>query len=370
MDQTPNERLDSVEQRHALAPVFADIVLDNLGRAFPYSAHHTTRSTGDRPVPEQIHPAFHTSYDWHSCVHMHVLGVLLLEHGLEADRDLVLRSAIAHNLSVDKLRVEAAYLRANPGWERPYGWAWVVRLAATCAASGDTRIRAWALALDPIVDVVAEIFQAWAATAEHPVRHGVHSNSAFGLALLVDAFRQLGRADAAAAAVNLALDWFSDDADWPGEWELSGQDFLSAGLSEADLMRRVLPAAEFATWFARFLPALSEESRILRPMQVTDESDGSLVHLHGLNLSRAGQIARILGTLDIPAQEADGIRLGQQRAALRAAHDSLLEAGLAGARSPDFMSTHWLATFAWDALLSLSCESRPVPGAPSPTPTI
>ncbi|MBB5642852.1 DUF2891 family protein [Cryobacterium roopkundense] len=354
MNQTPTGRRDTVSQLHALAPTFADIVLENLSRPFPYSAHHTARSALDSAVPEQLHPAFFTSYDWHSCVHMHVLGVMLLEHGLDVDRDTALRAAIDENLTPEKLRAEAAYLRANPGWERPYGWAWLVRLAAACASASDARTRAWAVALGPLVDAVSELFRGWAATAEHPVRHGVHTNSAFGLALMVDAFQTLGRADAARTAQALALTWFGADTDWPGEWELSGQDFLSAGLSEADLMRRVLSPQQFAVWFARFLPGLRADSRILRPMRVTDETDGSLVHLHGLNLSRAGQIARILGALGHAGEPAPGIRSDAQSAPLSRALDPLLQAGLAGALSPDFMSTHWLATFAWDSLLSIS----------------
>ena len=345
--------LDAPALMAQLAPSYADVVLDNLARPYPHSAHHTTRSVNDRPTPEQIHPAFYTSFDWHSCVHMHALGVMLLEQGLDSEREAALRQAIGANLTSDKLRVEGAYLLANPNWERPYGWAWLVRLAATCASSTDAEIREWASALDPIVDVVAELFVAWAGTAEWPVRHGLHTNSAFGLGLMLDAFRALGRTEAAAVCETAALAWFHADADWPGDWEMSGQDFLSAGLSEADLLRRVLAPEQFAAWFASFLPSLTADSRIVRPFRVTDETDGYLVHLHGLNLSRAGQVTRILDALGRTPESAPAV------AALDAARAPLLRAGLEAVVAQEFMSSHWLATFAWDALLSASALVKP-----------
>ncbi|MDJ0377102.1 DUF2891 family protein [Cryobacterium sp. PH31-L1] len=345
--------LDAPALLAGLAPTYADVVLDNLARSYPHSAHHTTHSADDRPTPEQIHPSFYTSFDWHSCVHMHALGVMLLEHGLDSEREAALRQAIGANLTAEKLLVEGAYLLANPSWERPYGWAWLVRLAATCAASTDAEIRGWASALDPIVDTVAELFVAWAGKAEWPVRHGLHTNTAFGLGLMLDAFRSLGRADAAAACETAARTWFQADADWPGDWEMSGQDFLSAGLSEADLLLRVLSPEQFAVWFASFLPSLTADSRIVRPFRVTDETDGYLVHLHGLNLSRAGQVARILAALRRARESASAVD------ALDAAREPLLRAGLEAVVAQEFMSSHWLATFAWDALMSASALVKP-----------
>ncbi|HKU03406.1 MAG TPA: DUF2891 family protein, partial [Arthrobacter sp.] len=247
------------------------------------------------------------------------------------------------------------YLVANPSWERPYGWAWLMRLAATCAASPDPQLREWGTALDPLVDAVVELSVAWMAKAQYPVRHGLHTNAAFGVGYMLDAFRSLGRAEAAAACEEAARTWFANDRDWPGDWELSGQDFLSAGLSEADLMRRVLTADEFAVWFAAFLPGLSAESRILQPVSVTDETDGYLVHLHGLNLTRAGQVARIIATL----RGSSTSGAAAAAAVLNEALDPLLKAGLRGLESGDFMSTHWLASFAWDALGSVAALDLP-----------
>ena len=352
----------------------AGVVLDNLRRPYPYAAHHTQLSASDRPTPSELHPAFSTSFDWHSCVHMHWLGVSVLNaaggtpgagnaadddaRGLDGATAARLRGALAENLTAGKLAAEAAYLADNPSWERPYGWAWLVRLAAACAASPDAEIRGWGRHLEGCVDVVGRLVQEWLAKAQYPVRHGLHTNSAFGVALLIDAFRALGRDDAAEACERAARSWFGGDTGWASEWELSGQDFLSAGLSEADLMQRVLPADEFAAWLTRFLPGLRPDSRMLAVVGVTDESDGYMVHLHGLNLSRAGQISRILRALRVAsspsaAESAAASAGASTEAVLAEALEPLIRAGLAALESDDFMSTHWLASFAWDALESI-----------------
>ncbi|GAB3277021.1 DUF2891 domain-containing protein [Sinomonas notoginsengisoli] len=338
----------------------AAVVLDNLARPYPYAAHHVRRSAEDTAMPHELHPAFGTSFDWHSCVHMHWLGVSVLDSGrLDAAAADRLRDALGANLAAEKLSVEAAYLAANPTWERPYGWAWLVRLAAACASSHDAGLRAWGANLAGCVDTVAGLVSAWLDRAEYPVRHGLHTNSAFGLAWLVDAFRVLRQDDAAAACEAAARHWFADDSGWPSEWELSGQDFLSAGLSEADLMARVLSPADFAAWLGRFLPGLGTGSRMLTPVGVSDETDGYMVHLHGLNLTRSGQLARIVAVLR--AHDADGSlsAVGSAAPVLAAAVQPLFAAGLRGLDSGDFMSTHWLASFAWDAAESIGAlENR------------
>ncbi|MDD1476070.1 DUF2891 family protein [Arthrobacter sp. H16F315] len=338
--------LNPTEQMDHLAEAYADIVLDNLTREYPYASHHVETSLADRASPQELHPAFYTSFDWHSSVHMSWLGVVLVEHGLDAGRDSALRAVLAANLTAENLAVEGAYLLANPSWERPYGWAWLVRLAAAAASSRDAQIRQWGKNLDPLVDIVASLVAGWTAKAEFPVRHGLHTNAAFGLGMMLDAFRTLGRDQAAAVCEKAALNWFKDDAGWPGEWEMSGQDFLSAGLSEADLMARVLDADAFAAWFAAFLPGLAPDDRILAKATVTDESDGYLAHLNGLNLTRAGQLIRIRRALSAAEGTAEPVRV------LDLAMQPLLAAGLAAVSTEEFMSSHWLASFAWDALAS------------------
>jgi len=307
------------------ADEFAGIVLANLTTTYPYHLVHLARSDAEVAPPAVLYPAFHTSYDWHSCVHMHWLGSELLRGGVES---APLRAVLDANLTRDKMIVEAEYLRSHRSFERPYGWAWAARLAADCASTRGA-------ALEPLVDAVYANAVSWAAVINHPVRHGVHANTAFGLALLVTAADDLGRTDDATALRAAAVRLFADDCDWAQQWELSGQDFLSAGLAEADLMARVLEPAAFRTWFAAFLP---EPGAILEPAVVTDPTDPQMVHLDGLNLSRAGALYRISAVLDDPA--------------LRAAADVLLDHGLRAVANAEYVATHWLASFAWDAMLS------------------
>jgi len=133
--------------------------------------------------------------------------------------------------------------------------------------------------------------------------------------------------------------YFAKDTDYPGGWEPGGEDFFSAALMEADLMRRVMKPAEFATWFHRFLPDVAKggPTALLQPAIVTDRSDPKLVHLDGLNLSRAWCMRSIANAL--PAND-------PARKILAAAADKHAAAALAHVASGDYAGEHWLASFA------------------------
>ncbi len=314
---------------------YARVVTTNLATPWPYHLVHLAAGPSDVRTPAELYPAFHTSFDWHSCVHMHWLGVEVLRAG-HVDADL--RERVDANLTAERVAGEIAYLRTHPAFERPYGWAWAARLAASCraaAAAGDADAARWADATAPLADAVLDLAVPWLTRTEHPVRHGVHSNTAFGLALLLTAADDLGRTGPAAALRTQARRLYGADRDWPARWERSGHDFLSPGLAEADLMARVLPSDELRTWFAGFLP---QPADLMSPARVVDPTDGHAVHLDGLNLSRAGALFRLARVLD--------------DATLRDAGDRLLDAGLAALGNADFVATHWLASFAWDATTS------------------
>ena len=307
-------------------PDLAALVTANLTTPYPFHLTHMVRGDTDVQRPAELYPAFHTSYDWHSCVHMHWLGVELVRAGSATPE---LRARLDANLTTANLTAEAAYLRRNRTFERPYGWAWAARLAASC------RDTPWDTACGVLADAVYANATAWARTIHHPVRHGVHANTAFGLALLISAADELGRPADAIALRTDAVRLFGGDAGWVPQWELSGQDFLSPGLAEADLMARVLPAEQFRTWFAAFLP---EWGPAAEPAVVTDPTDPQMVHLDGLNISRAGALYRLATVLDDEA--------------MRTAGDALLVAGMAAMENEDYGATHWLASFAWDASVS------------------
>ncbi len=323
---------------------FAAVALDNVTREYPYAAHHATTGPDDRALPVELHPAFATSYDWHSSVHMHWLAVRLLAHGVAADLEARITPVLQAHLTAEHLATEAAYLRATPHYERPYGWAWLMRLAAEVTASEVPAIRELAPGFAPVVEVLEDLVTRWVDGAAHPVRHGVHGNSAFGLLLVLEGARSLGRDDLAATVEGAARAWFGADAGWSFAWERSGHDFLSAGLAEADLMRAVLPPAEFGPWARAFFAEVAAGDDVLNSTVVRDENDPQQVHLFGLDLSRAGSARRIADALR--AADADDVLAGL----LDDAADRLLASGLAASVGEEYYSTHWLASFAWDAM--------------------
>jgi hypothetical protein len=322
---------------------YTRIAVCNIGTEFPHATHHVVSGVGEASRPRELHPAFHGAYDWHSCVHMHWLLVRLLgDRPADVDTKLI-RKTLNGTLTGPAIRAEAAYLRAHPSFERPYGWAWALALAAACGRCPDPVAKRWSAALRPLADVIEELVLGWLERAVAPVRHGVHANTAFGLAILHESAASLGRDELVTAIEKQALGWFGGDRDYPAGWEPSGQDFLSPALCEADLMRRLLPAEDFPGWLTGFLPGLADgaPTALFTPAEVRDASDGHQAHLYGLNLSRAWQFRTLAAAL--PSDD-------DRAATLRGVADRHLAAGLPHVAGKGFVSDHWLATYAFLAL--------------------
>ncbi|MFH8571906.1 DUF2891 domain-containing protein [Streptomyces sp. NPDC017993] len=322
---------------------FADVALSNVTRPYPYAPMHLLAGPEDLVPPRIHHPAFYGSYDWHSSVHMHWLLVRLLRRCPDRVDHERITEVLDGHLTPAHLAAEAAYLRAHPSFERPYGWAWLLALTAECRALGGPSGERWAAALAPAAETVDALLRGWLARATYPVRHGTHTNSAFALAVVLDSAAAAGRPALAAPVTEALLRWFADDHDAPAHWEPSGQDFLSPALTEAEAMSRVLPRAEFAHWLARFLPGTDHGAprTLLAPPTVSDPIDPQIGHLIGLSLSRAAALRRLAAAL--PAGDPRG-------AVLRSAAGEHLAAGLPRAISGDFTADHWLASFAALAL--------------------
>jgi hypothetical protein len=332
------------ELLRAGAAGYAAVALANIRREFPSAVYHTMTAPGDYPYrPRARTPVFYGSYDWHSSVAMHWLLARLLRVAPGAVPAAGLRSALDSQFSPVALAAEAEFISGPSGRaERPYGWGWALALAAECAVLDGPDGPRWAAALAPLADVITAAFLAWLPKATYPVRHGVHGNSAFGLARALPYARLRAAAgdDALLGAVTAkAQQWFSGDTLYPGGWEPSGQDFLSPALTEAELMAQVLPEPEFASWLSVFLPGIAggQPGSLFTPVVVTDASDGQLAHLHGLNASRAWCWRRIAEAL--PAGDP---RTGPALAAARA-HAGAALPHVAG---DDYMVEHWLACYA------------------------
>ena len=316
-----------------LARQFAALALACTEREFPYQPAHAIRSPADVHRPRALHPAFYGCYDWHSAVHGHwLLAHLVRRFPALAEAGEIRRVLNAH-LTERNLKQETAYLREHPAFERPYGWAWLLRLAQELAGWKDAEATRWRTALKPLALLVEELVLEWLPRQTYPIRSGTHANTAFGLSLALDYAHALKRGELEAALREKALAWYAADRGCPAAWEPGGNDFLSPCLVEADLMRRVAP--DFPAWFAGFLPELPDTLRI--PVSASDRTDGQLAHLDGLNLSRAWcyfSLARAL-----PARK-DLAKLGE-------AH---LDAGLRHVASGSYAGEHWLASFAVYAL--------------------
>lgn len=341
------------------AEPFAKVVIDNLTTEFPYAAHHVQRDEADLLLPRQMHPAFANSFDWHSSVHMHWLGTQLVEH-VSADAAARIVGLLQEHLTAENMRVEAEYVAANSSWERPYGWAWAAQLVDALYESRVPELAALAEGARPLLDAVMDAVRAWLPAMPEPVRHGVHSNTAFGLRRLLLVARRRGYADVAELIAEHARRFYGADARWPFAYERSGHDFLSAGMCEADLMCEVLEG-ELAGWLPGFVAELAEDARsraegrgglprVLQAVAPIDASDGHQSHLDGLGLTLAAsglRVARALDALDAEPELA---------AALRDAAPQLMRNGLAAATTDEFMASHWLATFGWEALAELVSE--------------
>jgi hypothetical protein len=328
-----------------LAERFTDIALANVVREFPNKLDHVLRSDADAGPPRALHPAFYGSYDWHSCVHMHWLLVHLRRLHPALPRRAEVDALLLRHVAPANIAAECAYLDRPDAqsFERPYGWAWLTKLAHELALSDDPVARELSGNLAPLAQAFVERYLAYLPKVRYPVRHGVHSNTAFGVAFALDYARAAGRGDLESLCVAKVREWFAADRDAPVAHEPSGADFLSPALVEADLVRRVMPQPAFAQWLAGWLPGLAAggPATLLVPVEVSDRGDPQIVHLDGLNLSRAWCLRSIAAGLP-----GDDTRQGVLRGA-EAAH---LEAGMTGLESGDYLGAHWLASFAALAL--------------------
>ena len=221
---------------------FAEVALSNITREYPYAAHHLARGVADIVPAVEKNPAFANSYDWHPSVHMHYLLASLLETEAARSADWRERAieVLSSHLSEENMLAEAAFLGENPSWERPYGWAWAVELNRVLDASEVSELRVIGANTQVLADMVFDLASTWLLKVAAPVRHGVHSNTAFGLLRILLGAREADRHDAVDVIAGAARRFFAEDAAWNFAQERSGHDFLSPGLCEADLMAEVL----------------------------------------------------------------------------------------------------------------------------------
>ena len=321
---------------------FARLALECVHREYPNKIAHVLNGDGDVRPPRELTPAFFGCFDWHSAVHGHWLLARLARLYPDADFTPAARAALDRSLTVENVAAEVRYFQGpgRAGFERPYGSAWLLQLAAELREWDDPAARRWRAALEPLEFIASAQFKSWLPRLTHPIRVGEHSQTAFAFGLIHDWARRASDAGMLDLLEARIADYYLGDRGCPLAYEPSGHDFLSPCLAEADLLRRVLEPDRFAAWLGEFLPGIptgGDGAGWLEPAVVTDAGDGKLVHLDGLNLSRAWMLEGISAAL--PAGDV-------RRPALLDAAARHRDAGLASVTGEHYEGGHWLGTFA------------------------
>lgn len=317
----------------------AQLPLQCMQQPYPYKTGIIFTDSALVRHPADYHPAFYGCFDWHSSVHGHWMLVKLLKLFPNLPQNDEIREKLAENLSMENIAVEAALFKGlNNSFERTYGWAWLLQLQAELLSWEDPLAETLGENLQPLASLISGLYKSYLPKMNYPVRVGEHSNLAFGLRLAFDYAVQVDDKELIDVVRETALRFYTKDQGCPLNWEPGGADFLSPCLEEADLMWRIMPAADYKRWVKNFLPQLFEKSFHLEPGTVSDRTDGKLVHLDGLNLSRAWCLYGIAKHTDKNTERLLGLAQTHLRTALP------------HVASGDYMGEHWLASFAVYAL--------------------
>ncbi|MGD8699683.1 MAG: DUF2891 domain-containing protein, partial [Gemmatimonadales bacterium] len=270
----------------SFAERFGRLALECVSREYPNKIAHVLSSDSDVRPPRELTPAFYGCYDWHSAVHGHWLLARLARYFPASPLAREARAALAASLTPERIASEVRYLEGEGrvSFERPYGLAWLLQLAAEIREWNDPEAGEWLEALAPLERAAAERLRDWIPKLTHPIRIGEHSQTAFAFGLILDWARIAADRETEDVVRQASLRFYLEDRVCPLSYEPSGHDFLSPCLAEADLMRRLLPLAEFAVWLGAFLPTIplgATDKRWIEPAIVSDPADPKLGHLAG-----------------------------------------------------------------------------------------
>lgn len=328
-----------------IASKFTNQAYSCINSEYPNKISHVLLSNSDAGTPKQLHPAFYGCYDWHSSVHGYWLMVKMLQMFPELpDRESIIKT-IDENLSYSNIQTEILYFNREQqtGFERTYGWAWLLKLTAELANSKTDYEQRWFNNLHPLAEVIEDLYYEYLPGLYYPIRRGVHENTAFGIALAFDYALAVEDKTFEVFLKERAKFYFFNDHNIPASWEPEGDDFLSPSLVEADLMRRVLSRDEFIQWFKNFMPEIPFS--LTYPAVVADRNDSKGVHLDGLNLSRAWCMFELAKVMPDDSQTHRDLWQSGYRHASEALPNVL---------SDNYLGSHWLSTFAGYMYVSLS----------------
>lgn len=336
LEEIPNSLL-SIEQANRLSK----LPLKCMQTEYPNKLGQTLGSGDDLQSPRELHPSFYGCFDWHSSVHGHWMLVKLLKTFPEIkNRDEIIEK-LSQNISAENVRIELEYFNreTEKSYERTYGWAWLLKLAEELHTWEDEKAGVLESNLQPLTDLIVQRYIDFLPKLNYPIRVGEHTNTAFGLTFAWDYANTTKHEELQKLIEDRAKDFYLNDTDCPLSWEPSGYDFLSPCLEEADLMRRVLTKREFDAWLRAFLPQLYQTDFILIPGRVSDREDGKLVHLDGVNFSRAWCLYGLTRTSTTLCH-------------LNKVADQHIKHSLGSITDGAYEGEHWLASFAIYALAS------------------
>lgn len=333
--QSPAEGLTAREANRLV-----QLPLKCLQQEYPNKLGQVLNDSSALLSPDELHPSFYGCFDWHSSVHGHWLLVRLLKQFPEMEQAPIIREKLNEQLTPENIEREIAFFQTkhNESFERTYGWAWLLKLHQELLTWEDPDAKIWAENLQPLADMVTGKYITFLPRLVYPIRSGEHINTAFGLTFAFDYAICTDNDTLQTIIRERAITFYATDRNYPLNYEPSGYDFLSGGLEEADLMRRILPTAEFEDWLNDFLPELFDKRFQLAVGKVSDRTDGKLVHLDGLNFSRAWCLYGL-------AQS------NKKLSHLKVIADQHLQHSLPVIVDGDYMGEHWLASFAVLALL-------------------
>ena len=324
------------------AKKLAELPLHCLNVEYPNKLSQTLGSDTDLKAPNVLHPAFYGCFDWHSAVHGHWSLVSLLKQFPNLENASEIEQRLLNNISKENILKEIDFFLGehNKSFERTYGWAWLLKLAEELHTWDAPVARTLESNLQPITNLIVDKYIAFLPKLNYPQRVGTHTNTAFGLSFAFDYAKTLNNEALKNAITERAKFFFLKDENCPMTWEPSGSDFLSPCLEEAALMKRLLPETEFKTWLNTFLPELKNENYVLETGKVSDRTDGQLVHLDGVNFSRAWSLCAIAEGLP-EYKHLYNVAYHHINYSLPSIFDDSYEGG------------HWLGSFAIYALNSL-----------------
>lgn len=340
-EPTPVEKIVPIQLTKAQAMRLASMPLKCMNQEFPNKLNQSLHDASDLGTPKELHPAFYGCYDWHSALHGHWMLVKLLKLFPDLENAEEIISRLENNISKENILGELAYFEraSEKSFERTYGWSWLLKLAEELHTWDNPAGKRMEQNLQPLSDFIVQKYLDFLPRLTYPIRVGEHTNTAFGLVFPYEYAVTTQNDDLKNLIEQRAKDYYSKDQGCPLSWEPSGFDFISPCLEEANLMRRILSKDEFGKWLSAFLPGITESNFALAPAEVSDRTDGKLVHLDGLNFSRAWCLNGIAGE-------------GESLQHLKNITNQHIQHSLENVVGDSYEGGHWLASFAVYALTS------------------